>query len=321
MGSIFCKIMGARTFQWIVKHRFVAVLLLMVGILGFVLVHRGASVNTGRIRTVSQHDRSSMSPSNLGMDMKRVESESAMDSPIDLNLNNGHGGVVLSERKEVVNASLSLVAEDVEGVIDTIQNQALDIGGFVVRSAVDYPEETASGSIIVRVPRDMFKETVEAFRMLGTNVLSYHVDGYDLTDQYIDIETRLDVLEQNKARFEDIMKQAVQIDDILRVQREIFSLQEQIDKLRGRKQYLEQESALVRITVFVSSDELALPYIPDNAWRPEVIVKKAMRSLVGTLQGMGTVAIWVGVYAVVWAPLVGAVGLGWWHMHRHNSSR
>jgi len=46
--------------------------------------------------------------------------------------------------------------------------------------------------------------------------------------------------------------------------------------------YFEQSAKLTKITVYLSTDELSLPYAPTNQWRPLVIVKEAFRSLIST---------------------------------------
>ena len=134
-----------------------------------------------------------------------------------------------------------------------------------------------------------------------------------VTDQFVDNEARLTILEKNQAKFEDIMDRATNVQDILQVQREIFNLQSQIDGIKGQQNYLSKTAQMAKITIFVSTDELALPYSPAEPWRPEAIFKRAVRSLVGTMQGLGTAVIWLAVYSVVWAP---ALGIFWYLKNR-----
>jgi hypothetical protein len=82
------------------------------------------------------------------------------------------------------------------------------------------------------------------------------------------------------------------------------SLQDQIDVLKGRQKYLEQTAKLSKITVYLSSDEFALPYVPAKPFRPETIFKQAVRSLVLTLRDLAKAGIWIGVYSIVWLPVL-----------------
>jgi len=209
-----------------------------------------------------------------------------------------------SQRMVIQSSNLSLLVKDVSKAVQEIREVTESAGGYMVESNVTRPEEGGNGTITVRVPEGKLNENLRAFKSMAVKVVSENLKGRDVTDQYVDNQTRLEILERNKARFEEIMENAVEIDEIMRVQREIFSLQSQIDSLKGQQNYLEKNAQMVKVSIFLSTDEVSLPYAPTNAWRPEVIFKQAVRSVVRFAQGLGSFAIWVGVYAVIWVPIL-----------------
>ena len=87
------------------------------------------------------------------------------------------------------------------------------------------------------------------------------------------------------------------------MQRELINLQSQIDSIKGQQQYLEKTAELAKISLHLSTDEFSLPYAPTETFRPVVIFKQAVRSLVGTLRWVAKTAIWVGVYGFVIVPI------------------
>lgn len=210
----------------------------------------------------------------------------------------------VDERLVVRESNLSLLVGNVRQTTDDIISSVEGQGGYMVSSSLTQPEEAPYAIVVVRIPSDNFRSIIDSFRQMAIKVTSENITGRDVTDEYVDIEARLTTLEKTKARFENIMDQAVKIDDILRVQREIINLQSQIDNLKGRQQLLEQTAALSRITIYLSTDEIALPYTPSDTFRPTVIVKQAVRSLIRTLRKVATTAIWLGVYSVVWVPIL-----------------
>ena len=209
-----------------------------------------------------------------------------------------------TDRLVVEESSMSLVTMKVQEVADKVVNYAKQAGGFMVSTSLTGVEEVPFATVVVRVPEEKFKETLDYCRKLAIRVVSENILGTDVTAEYVDIEARLATLQKTKSKFESIMEQATQIQDILQVQRELVSLQDQIDALKGRQKYLEQTAKLSKITVYLSADELALPYAPAKPFRPEAIFKQAVRSLVGTLRGLAKAGIWIGVYSVVWLPVV-----------------
>jgi hypothetical protein len=209
----------------------------------------------------------------------------------------------VKNRLVIKESYLSLLVNNVVNVQKQIIKKAESLAGYMVNSNLDNPQEAATATVIVRVPSEKLDEALDYFRGLSVKVISENLQGQDVTDQYVDIESRLSTLLKTKAKFEEIMEKATEIQDILNVQREIVNLQSEIDGLKGQKQYLEQSAKLAKLTLYLSTDELALPYAPSEAWRPQVIFKQAVRSLVGSLRKIGTVIIWLTVYSVVWIPV------------------
>jgi len=145
---------------------------------------------------------------------------------------------------------------------------------------------------------------VSAFKDYSVKVVSESISGRDVTDQYVDLDARLQVLLKTKSKFEQILDQAVEVKDLLNVQRELTSLQSQIDSVKGQQKYLEQSAKLSKITAYLSTDELSLPYAPTKAWRPQVVFKTAVRSLISNFRSLGNLIIWSAVYLPLLIPLI-----------------
>lgn len=208
------------------------------------------------------------------------------------------------DRLVVRDTTMSLVVQDVATTIKTIQQKTESLGGYLVDSHLSKPEESASGSISIRVPEEKLSDALDAFRKTGLRVVDERVSGRDVTDQYVDLDARLATLNKTKTKFEEILDRATQIQDLLNVQRELVNLQTQIDSVKGQQQFLSQSAKLSKITVYLSTDEFSLPYSPKEPWRPRVVLKLAVRSLVSNLRNVGTALIWIGIYSIVWGPVL-----------------
>ncbi len=210
----------------------------------------------------------------------------------------------VKDRMIVQESNLSLLVNDVGKVITDIKNKASNLGGYFVNSNLSTPDSGASGQIIIRVPQNYLDETLVFLRSLAVKVVSENLQGSDVTDQFVDNEARMKILEGNKARFMEIMNKAEKVEDILRVQQEIFNIQSQIDNITGQQRYLSKNAQMVKITIYLSTDELSLPFAPIQSFRPDVIFKQAVRSMLTSVQKLGSLLIWVVVYAVIWIPVV-----------------
>jgi len=233
--------------------------------------------------------------------------EMAMTAPslsksVSLPAVGGYAPVQTTDRLVVQESSLSLVVKDVRDGVDKIEQKAKETGGFMISSSLSKPEDAPYGNISVRIPADKLKEVLDYYRKLAIKVSSENLYGYDVTDQYVDIQARLDTLAKTKAKFEEILKSAIRVQDLLEVNRELINLQVQIDNLKGQQKYLEQTAKLAKVTVYLSTDELALPYAPSKSFRPSVIFKQAVRSLIGAFRSIATALIWIIVFVPVWVP-------------------
>lgn len=215
------------------------------------------------------------------------------------------------ERLVVEESSMSMVVTNVRETSDRIIDHAKSVNGYMVNTSLTNPEEAPFATVTIRVPAENFRASLDYFRSLGVKVTSENIRGTDVTDEYVDIEARLATLEKTKTKFEEIMDKATKVQDILTVQRELIRIQDQIDTLKGRQKYLEQTAKLAKITVYLSTDEYALPYAPTETFRPKAIFKLAIRSLVRTFRSVVKVLIWIGVYAIIWIPVALIVFFVW----------
>lgn len=209
-----------------------------------------------------------------------------------------------SERMVVADSYLSLVVKKVEDTHRQILMKVQELKGFMVNSSINNPEDNANASLTVRIPSNQLETALKYFKSLSVKVVTENLTGEDVTNQYTDIEARLATLNKTKTIFEDMLSKAITVEDILNVQREILSVQDQIDAQTGQKKYLAENVNLSKITVYLSTDELSLPYAPLDLWRPELIMKEAVRSMISTLRLVVGFLIWIGVYAVIWLPIL-----------------
>ena len=210
----------------------------------------------------------------------------------------------VKDRMIIQESYLSLLVKDVGKAISDIKTKATSLGGYFVNSNLSTPDSGATGQVTIRVTQNNLDETLISLRSLGVKVVSENLQGRDVTDQYVDNDARMKILENNKARFMEIMNKAEKVEDILRVQQEIFNIQSQIDSITGQQNYLAKNAQMVKITIYLSTDEMSLPYSPTQSFRPSVIFKQAVRNMLMTLQKLGGLVIWVAVYAVIWVPVV-----------------
>jgi hypothetical protein len=276
--------------NWIKSHKIIVFLLIVIA---YFLLKDNFNIPNFRTSNGSVSYEStgySAKGLNLGrpLQMDTMQAPSAASSPVVPDRINR---VVTQE------SNMSLLVKDVKESGDKILAFAKNNGGYMVYASYTRPTETPFASITVRIPAKKLDQALVYFKGLAVKVTSENLVGTDVTDQYTDIEARLATLKKTQAKFEEILNKAIDVQDILTVQRELINLQDQIDSYIGQQKAIEKNAELTKIDIYLSTDEIALPYTPDNVFRPDVIFKYAVRSLLNTLRIGAEAFIWIAVYS------------------------
>jgi hypothetical protein len=153
-----------------------------------------------------------------------------------------------SDRKIVRNAELNLEANDPEEAQRKITGIAELKGGFVVESQQSSSDIKASSrdtvTMTVRVPAERFSEALDEIRTTATRVVVETVKGQDVTEEFIDIEAQLKAKKSLEEQFMAIMKRANSVEDALEVQSQLADVRGEIERIEGRKRFLQNQSSL-----------------------------------------------------------------------------
>lgn len=157
------------------------------------------------------------------------------------------------ERKIIRNADLQLESNSPEEAQQKITQIAESVNGFVVESSQSASDVRAASrdvvTMIVRIPAEKFDEAIDEIRKTGTRVVGETVKGQDVTEEFIDIEARLKTQKALEQQFVEIMKQAKTVEDALSVQSQLAEVRGEIEKVEGRRRFLENQSSLSTIKV------------------------------------------------------------------------
>jgi hypothetical protein len=163
------------------------------------------------------------------------------------------------ERKIIRNAEITMEVGSTTDTQHKVTSIAEANGGFVVtseakqRENVDPAQRTLDIKLVVRVPSTQFGVTFDEIKKLASNMPQENVTGQDVTEEFIDLEARIKTQKALELQFLEIMRQANKVADALEVQRQIADVRTDIEKLEGRKRFLENRASLSTITVNIQT--------------------------------------------------------------------
>jgi hypothetical protein len=166
------------------------------------------------------------------------------------------------DRRIIRNASLTMEVDSTTDAQHRVTWIAESHGGFVVtseakqRENVDPSKRTLDIKLVVRIPSDRFGSALDEIKKLAGNLPEANITGQDVTEDFIDLEARIKTQKALELQFMQIMKQASEVEDALTVQRQIADVRTEIEKLEGRKRFLENRSSLSTITVNIQEPKV-----------------------------------------------------------------
>lgn len=194
------------------------------------------------------------------------------------------------ERLIIRNARLDIVVPDTETALDEVNGLVDELEGYVVESNVSQYQQGLRATVRFRVPAESFDVALERVRELATDVRGENVSGQDVTEEYVDLASRLRFLEATEERLLEFLEEAEDTEAALAVYEQLQQIQADIEQVKGRMQYLEQSAAMATISLDITPDELAQP-IEVGGWHPEGTARDALQSLIRVVQFLVDAAI------------------------------
>lgn len=220
---------------------FVAVLLVFSGIMGSTLkASESDSAYNNYYGTVTQNS-AAMAPGAL---------EDSADMLTDIS------ATVTTDRKIVKTASLSIKTRDYDALMADILQKLEKYGGYVEQSQ-EYNYDYANGrnaSMNVKIPADKLEIFIEELSLTAT-VISKSISSEDITDSYIDVESRINALETEEKTLLGILEKAESLADVIELQGRISEVRAELESMKAKKLSYDGMVAYSGVSIDISEVE------------------------------------------------------------------
>ncbi len=220
-------------------------------------------------------------------------------------------------RKIIRTAELGIRAEKVRDSAARAQQIAAQFGGSVLSSQINQGDGYFSAELVLVVPSPEFEKALGELRGLGKEVTTDTVTGEDVTEEFVDLESREHNLLAAEQSLLELYNRAESVNDALSIERELANIRGQIEQVQGRIKYLEQHTASSQITLSVQP--VARPVEHHPAWNPVRVVAEAWDASLSILQALATAVLSIVVFGWWLAPVLLA-GFVWWRRRNRGSS-
>jgi hypothetical protein len=180
-------------------------------------------------------------------------------------------GLPGTSRKITFSASYTLETKRYDEDYARIVNLVRDAGGYIAgEETVAYPYETEgmtgrSSYFSLKIPVDGYDSFLDKLAKVG-EVGNKSKSSEDLTAEYFDTESRIEILKMRRDRLTGYIQNATKAADIVEFEKELSEVLSELDQYEGNKRRLDQ--LVDYATVDVSLNEMISPETIGKDGRP-----------------------------------------------------
>jgi hypothetical protein len=145
-----------------------------------------------------------------------------------------------NDRLVISSASIHIEAVHEDTVRARVVGLAEKYKGYVLYSG--------ESRTTIRVPATRFYDAIAEIETFG-KVTGKDISGQDVTDEYQDLNTRLDNAEKTRLRYLALLDKAENVNEMLSIERELERINGQIESLKGKLARMSEQVEYSSITV------------------------------------------------------------------------
>ena len=153
------------------------------------------------------------------------------------------------QEKIIKSATLRFETNDLESTYAQVQKAVKESHSIIQSDSEGKNDASLYRNITVRVPSQNF----EAFLQSISKGVSYFdqkdISSEDVTEQYIDLASRLKTKQKLEDRYIEILKKANKISEILEIEKQISEIREEIESKQGQLKYIESRVSESRVSI------------------------------------------------------------------------
>ncbi|MEU4278317.1 DUF4349 domain-containing protein [Streptomyces tanashiensis] len=201
-----------------------------------------------------------------------------------------------AQKHVIRTAELSVEVKDAAKALVAARRVATDAGGHVENESTERIDDTyLTSQVVLRVPQERYDSVLAELAGAG-KLLDRKADAKDVTDQVVDVESRIATQRASVARVRALMDRAEKLSDVVTLEGELSRRQADLESLLAQQASLKDRTTMATITLRLSEPEKA-PAEEREEGRPGFgdALSGGWNALVGA-------AAWIGIVLTALAP-------------------
>lgn len=204
------------------------------------------------------------------------------------------------ERKIIKTGHINLQVDSYKKTALEVNSMVDEMNGYIVQEntyVYDPNHKLLKGNIAIRIPVERFEEALSRLENMG-NTNNRSVDSQDVTEEYVDVESRLNAMRLKEERLLAILNKSGTLGDILAVENELAKTRADLEALEGRLRYLNNRTELSTINVSIS--ETLTPVKQIKTTGLEGVFARSQEAFIKSINSiiisMGNMVVYLGAF-------------------------
>jgi len=154
-------------------------------------------------------------------------------SPLNANQN--------SEKKIIRNGRMEIEVSDLQKSKTEIDILKQNYGAYYAEENFNNTNNETSFNLIIKIPYLSFDHFIAKISLGAGKIKFKEINANDVTEEFIDLETRLSNKRNYLERYNELLKQAKTVKDIIEIEDKIRVIEEEIESSTGRLKYISNQ--------------------------------------------------------------------------------
>ncbi|MBC7387798.1 MAG: DUF4349 domain-containing protein [Opitutaceae bacterium] len=180
-----------------------------------------------------------------------------------------------NKKKIIKDGNISVKTKDIITGKKNIDEVLKQLNAYYETEDLQNDDQRISYNLRVRVPAENFEKLIATLENGKEEVQSKSIQARDVTEEFVDIESRLKSKREYLNKYMSLLTRATTIKDILAIEENIRIIQEEIESREGRLKYLTDQVSFSTLSINLFSEKEYV-YKPEQEDNFSERVKKAL---------------------------------------------
>ena len=164
-------------------------------------------------------------------------------------------------------------------------------GGYILQFAENQSTKDQSGNYVIKIPSNGFTSFIADLKKIKhIDDIRHNIQGQDVSEEYVDLESRLKAKQVVEARLLAFMDKAQRTEELLSFSNELAKVQEAVEQIKGRMRYLDKnvEFSTIELRLYQKGSAVNGNQVPTDSLLFEMkkAVKSSLHVMVSVFKGV-----------------------------------